>query len=333
MKYIGLDAHASSCTFCVVDGQGREQDLTVLATNGKLIVNYLRSVEGKKKLTFEECELSRWLHGIIKPEVDELIVCNPVENRSYKKAKTDKLDARNLAGLLRGDFLKPVYHDGSERERFRDLMSSYEDIVCEGVRIKNRYKSLFRKSGSRISGERIYTDESLLEGLPKTGKQFIGNHTYKILQVLEASRQEYLVEISRCSKRFKETKYLKSIPCIGDIRAAQIISQVVDPVRFASKYKYYSYCGLVRHQCESGGKSYGSTRIWGNRILKCVYKMAGHSAIRGTSQLRVYYDRLRAKGMCHDNAYNAVCRKIAAISLSVWKKKCKYDEKKVDPVV
>ena len=58
--------------------------------------------------------------------------------------------------------------------------------------------------------------------------------------------------------------------------------------------------------------------------------MAGHSALRGTSRLRVYYDRLREKGMSHDNAYNAVCRKIAAISLTIWKKSCKYDENKVD---
>ncbi|OFZ07200.1 MAG: hypothetical protein A3D92_12170 [Bacteroidetes bacterium RIFCSPHIGHO2_02_FULL_44_7] len=84
-----------------------------------------------------------------------------------------------------------------------------------------------------------------------------------------------------------------------------------------NKYKYFSYCGLVRHKRISDGKGYGSAKIWGNRILKCVYKMAGHSALTGKSGLRRYYDSLRSKGINHDNAYNAVSRKIAAISLSV----------------
>jgi len=41
------------------------------------------------------------------------------------------------------------------------------------------------------------------------------------------------------------------------------------------------------------------------------------SALTGKSGLRRYYDSLRSKGINHDNAYNAVSRKIAAISLSV----------------
>ena len=99
-KYIGMDAHSSTCSLCVMDERGREIDSTVIETNGRLLVGYIKSIAGRKKLTFEECELSRWLYDILKDEVDELIVCNPVHNREYKKAKTDKLDARKLAKLL-----------------------------------------------------------------------------------------------------------------------------------------------------------------------------------------------------------------------------------------
>lgn len=329
IKYIGMDAHSSSCTLCVTDATGREIDNVVLETNGKVLKNYLRSIDGTKKLTFEECELSRWLYGIINPEVDELVICNPVANKEYKKAKTDKLDARKLAKLLRGGFLSPVFHDGSEREKFRNLMSSYQDIVDEGVRLKNRYKSLFRKNGQRIRGETLYNDESLLEGLPRSEDRFIGNHLRRLLAALEQSRQAYIEEIRRYSKRFKELALLKTIPAIGDIQAAKIVSQVVNPHRFDTKYKYYSYCGLVRHTRTSADRSYGTTKIWGNRVLKCVYKMAGHAALRGSSRLRVYYDDLRKRGISHDNAYNAVCRKIAAISLSMWKHNERYDEQRI----
>jgi len=135
--------------------------------------------------------------------------------------------------------------------------------------------------------------------------------------------------VSRYSKTFKELKVLKTLPGIGDIQAAKIVSQVVDPHRFETKYKYYSYCGLVRHTRISADRSYGTAKIWGNRVLKCVYKMAGHSVLNGTSQLRLYYDDLRPRGISHDNAYNAVCRKIAAISLSLWKHNKRYDERMI----
>ena len=324
--YIGMDVHSSNCEFCVVNAKGVEVDSATVETNGRLLINYIRSIEGKKKLALEECELSQWLYEILHQDVDELIVCDPVANREYKKAKTDKIDARKLAKLLRGDFLTPVYHDGSEREKFRSVVSAYQDLVEEAVRLKNRYKSLHRKEGRRITGKKLYNDESLLDGFERSDFKFIGERVYRLLQHMEAERQEYVEEIVKRSKKFKEVKYLKTLPGIGDIQSAKIVSQVIDPERFPNKYKYYSYCGLVRHQRMSGGKRYGSKKIWGNRVLKCVYKMAAESALKGTSGLRRYYDQLRSKGINHKDAKNGVSRKIAAISLSVWKQGRKYDD-------
>ena len=326
MKYIGMDAHSSTCTFCTMDGRGTELDNTTIETNGRLLVNYVRSVGGTKKLTFEECELSNWLYSLIKDEVDELVVCNPVANREYKKKKTDKLDARKLAKLLRGEFLTPVFHDGSAREQLRSLMSGYEDLVSDSVRLKNRYKSLFRKEGKKISGEKLYKDESFLDDFKRRDFRFIGERVYRVLCCMEEERKKYVKEIMRVSKQFKEIKLLKSIPGIGSLQAPKILAQVIDPNRFLNKYKYFSYCGLVRHKRSSGGKEYGSAKIWGNRRLKCVYKMAAHSILKGTSGLRKYYDYLRAKGTNDKAAKNAVSRMVAAISLGVLKNNRRYDD-------
>lgn len=330
MKYIGMDAHSSNCVFSVMDGKGVEMDNVSIETNGRLLVNYLRSIEGKKKLTFEESELSQWLYEVLHREVDELIVCNPVKNIEYKRAKTDKLDARRLANLLRGDFLTPVYHDGSDREKFRSLVSGYQSLVNEAVRLKNRYKSLYRKEGNKVKGEAIYNDESLLEDFERSDFKFVGERLYSLLRTMEEERQRYLKEIRRVSRGFKEIRRLKTIPGIADIQSAKIVSQVIDPMRFPNKYKYYSYCGLARHLRKSAGKEYGSTKIHGNSILKCAYKMAGHSALKGNNGLKRYYERLRTGGVSEKNAYNAVCRKIAAISLSIWKRDTNYSDALVD---
>ena len=220
-----------------------------------------------------------------------------------------------------------------------DLNVNGSAILCRVMRILLQKVSGLRigisrcsvKLGNGYEAQRC-SDESLLEGLTRDDDRFIGEHMYQLLASLEQTRQDYIKGICRCSKSFKELKCLKSIPSIGDIQAAKIVSQVVDPFRFATKYKFYSYCGLVRHIRESADKKYGTKRTWGNGILKCVYKMAGRNALQGNSRLRVYYDALRERGISHDNAYNAVCRKIAAISLSVWKHNKSYDESMIQAI-
>jgi len=309
-----------------MDEAGRETDNIKLPTNGRLIIDYLRNIDGTKKLTFEECELSSWLYGILRDEVDELVVCNPAANTEYKKKKTDKFDARQLAKLLRGNFLVPVFHDGSKREKFRGLMSGYQDLVNDNVRLKNRYKSLFRKSGVRVEGEAVYKDRSLLEKIDRPDFRFIGVQLHYLLERMDESLGIYQKQIARSKNHFEEIKNLMTIPGIGYIQAAKIVAQVVSPERFPDKYRYFSYCGLIRHKKESGQRRYGTQRVWGNRTLKCVYKMAAHSAIKGQSAIRKYYDSLRSKGLDENKAYNAVCRKIAAISLSIWRNNKKYDD-------
>jgi len=327
-KYIGLDAHSSTCNFCVMDSAGKVLDEVKISTNGRLLRDYVRGMSGEKKLTFEECELSSWLYEMFKNEDCTMLVCNPVENRKYKAAKTDKLDARQLADLLRGNFLKPVYHDGSDREKFRDIMSGYQQLVDDAVKIKNRYKSLFRKDGKRQLGGKLYNDESLLEEIEREDLRFVGRQMYKLLEDMEKRREEYRSEIKRYCKKFKEIKILKTLNGIGDIQAAKIVAQVIDPRRFVNKHKYFSYCGLARHRQTSGDKVYGDKKIWGNRTLKCVYKMAAHSAISGNNVFRKHYDHLRENGQSHKNAKNAVSRKIAAISLALWKNNVRFDPEK-----
>ncbi len=317
IKYIGLDAHSSTCTFCILDAQGVELETKTIVTNGRLIIDYLKSLGKNIAIAFEECDLSFWLFEILHKHVSKIIVCNPVANVQYKRAKTDKLDARNLANLLRGGYLKPVFHDGSAREKFRMILSAYEDTVQESTRIKNRVKAVMRRS--RILNKTSSTGDAA----------FILKQFSERLEDIDRTRDEYQIKLTAQVKQFKETKYLVSIPGIAYIQAARIIAQVVDPRRFKNKYCFFAYCGLVRHPRQSAGRSYGSVRIFGNRMLKCVFKMAAQSSLKGNGCLRQYYDALRAKGLADQSARNAVARKIAAIALSVWKNKKIFKEQMI----
>lgn len=330
-RYIGCDAHIASCSFHVMDQEGKSLDWRTMETNGSKLVSYLREIPGKKKLVIEETNLSRWLYSILSKEVDEMIVCNPGKNRLLSQgAKTDRVDAKKLAELLRGNFLQAVYHGGGAREELRDLVSGYLDLIQEFVRIKCQYKALFRSQGQRQAGREVYEEESFLKDLGKGPKHFVGEKIFERLAVMEEQRLKYVKELERQATKFPEMKYLKTIPGIKTIQACKIVAMVTTPERFATKYKFYSYCGLVKHDCESDGRSYGKRGGQFNHVLKSVFRSAGVVVLRGSSALRREYDRMRSQSVSHDDAYNAICRRIAAISLAVWKRKEKYNDHLID---
>lgn len=327
MRYIGCDAHISSCTFHVIDGEGKSVDWRTMETNGAKLVSYLREIPGEKKLVIEENGLSRWLHSILSREVDELVVCNPVMNRLLGQGpKTDRVDALKLAQLLRGGFLQPVFHKGDAREELRDLVSGYLDLIQDFVRLKNRYKALFRSQGIQKKGRAVYEEGSFLKALGKGPKHFVGEKVFERMQEMEKQRLLFVQEMKRQEKKFPEIRFLKTIPGIQTIQACKIVAAVVTPDRFPNKYKFFSYCGLVKHLCESDGKDYGKRKGWGNPVLKSVFRTAGQTVLRGSSSLRKDYDRMLTKGISHHAAYNATCRKIAALALTLWKKKEKYKD-------
>jgi len=109
-NYIGLDAHSKTCMFVVLDAKGRQTAVQRIKTGESEIVRFVRSVKGKKALTFEESHLSKWLFTVLKDEVDELVVCNPAFVHRRRGSKDDYPDTLHLAQQLRGNFLTPVFH-------------------------------------------------------------------------------------------------------------------------------------------------------------------------------------------------------------------------------
>ena len=71
-RYIGLDAHGTSCTFAVVGPSGRNIRYDVVETNGAALVRYLKGLSVRKHFCLEEGTQHAWLYEILSPHVDEL---------------------------------------------------------------------------------------------------------------------------------------------------------------------------------------------------------------------------------------------------------------------
>jgi hypothetical protein len=103
IKYIGMDVHKEAIAIAVMNGEGKVVMESIIETKASTVVQFLLGLRGELHVTFEEGTWAAWLYDLLKPHVQELVVCNPRRNALMKEGnKSDKMDARKLAPRLMG---------------------------------------------------------------------------------------------------------------------------------------------------------------------------------------------------------------------------------------
>jgi transposase len=131
-----LDAHGKLVMECIVE------------TKASTLLDLIRGLRGELHVTLEEGTWAAWLHDLLKPHVKRLVVCDPRKNALLKQGnKTDKIDSRKLAELLRADLLSPVYHGDNGLGLLRELARSYLTLTEDTTRVMNRIHAVYRGRG------------------------------------------------------------------------------------------------------------------------------------------------------------------------------------------
>ena len=238
----------------------------------KAIKTYLSNLKGHILLTIEETTTSHWLYVELIDHVDRIIICDPYRNRLLSDGpKTDKIDAGKLCQLLRGGFLKEVYHSCESDFKLRHLVSAYEDLIKSGVRIQNQRHAVYRAMGYRYTSKNAPALKDRISDDRST--RFISDWQDSCIEHYLEEKASFESHIEQVINGNKIIKSLKSLPGIGSISALKIYATVIQARRFSSKGHYLSYCGLVMHEKMSGNHNYGKRRPRFNRLLKSVYKI------------------------------------------------------------
>lgn len=278
-------------------------------TNLRELKAYLGSLPGRVILTFEETGCAHWLYLELIDVVKRILICDPFQNRLlFHGPKTDKIDALKLCELLRAGLLKEVYHSHSTLYDLRLLVSAYEDVVRAGIRLQNQKQAL-----------------TLAHRDKGTTAAFIGRALKENIDLYRCTKLQFQQRLNQAARQNRMVRFQREIDGIGTIGAVKIVATVVDAQRFPSAGKYLSYCGLVKHEKLSGGRSYGRRKPRYSRILKSVYKTAAMAVLNGDNPFRRYYQRLVDQGLADYNARHAVARSIARISYGMLKSGARYD--------
>ena len=152
--------------------------------------------------------------------------------------------------------------------------------------------------------------------------------------MLQPLRQQARRELLAESRKHTITAKLRQIPALGPIRSALAVALIQTPHRFRSKRQLWTYSGLGLETRDSGEYHYveGQVRrrkkqvfIRGlnkdhNHDLKGLFKAAATRASVRPGPFQDFYQRSLAKGIQPTMARLTLARKIAAITLTLWKK-------------
>jgi len=129
IKYIGMDVHKEAIVIAVLNASGKLVMESIVETKASSILQFIQGLRGELHVTWEEGTWASWLYDLLKPQVQEVLVCHPRRNALLKEGnKSDKIDARKLADLLRTGMLRPVYHGEHGLRTLRELGRSYQTL-------------------------------------------------------------------------------------------------------------------------------------------------------------------------------------------------------------
>jgi len=342
-KYIGLDVHQATISAAVRDSSGSLVMEATLETKAETILEFVHGLRGSLHVSFEEGTCAAWLHDLLQPHVTEVLVCDSRKNALLRVGnKNDREDARKLSELLFLNKLHAVYHGETGIRTLKELARSYLTITRDLTRVMNRLKAIYRGWGIACAGQQVYAPRYRAEWLAKITEAGVRRRAeiyYLQFDTLAALRQEVRRELLAESRKHPAMRLLRQIPSIGPIRAALLIALMQTPHRFRTKRQLWAYCGLALRTYDSGEyrfvggqlkRSKKAVTIRGlnknhNHDLKNIFKGAATRAAATAGPLQNFYQARIAKGMKPPMARLTLARKIAAITLLVWKKGVRFD--------
>jgi transposase len=258
------------------------------------------------------------IHDRLEEHGYEVALSNPAKTRliAEAKIKTDKVDARTLAGLLRADMLPTCYVPGEELRSRRELLRHRLNLVKIRTEVKNRIHALLDKHGLRMPGTTPFSKGNVA-WLRERSLGFMDDAILRSdLALLETvDVQVGLIEekIAALAAEDRRVRLLMTMTGVGYFTAMLIVSEVGDVSRFRSDKAFASWMGLAPSVHQSGERTrIGGVSGPGNRRLKWAMVECAHAAVRHDARLGALYER-RSRRRGEGRAVVAVAHEMARI--------------------
>jgi transposase len=337
-QFIGCDAHKKFSVFVAVDEKGQAGPSRRVLHDRQLYREFLARLPAHSSIAVEASGSYGWLVDEMEKLGHQPKLANPHEakRRMGLTNKTDKLDAKGLAILLRNGTLPEVWIPPSELRDQRELLRLRIFLVRLRTRVKNRVHSTLARHNVQVPGADLFGVaartqlELRLPELPvhccEAVRQELATLDHLETQIESTERRlEAIMQVS------VEADLLKTLPCVGKILSMVLMLEIGRVDRFPTAAHLASYAGLVPRVYSSGGHTrMGQVGGNVNRNLKWAFVETGNLIVinqrrlAGTHVVGLYQKIKRKKN--HQKAVVAVARHLAEAAWAVLTRQEVYRE-------
>ena len=316
MTFVGLDLHKRYITACALDDRGTiVSEIRQLATAMASVLDWLAAVPAPVTVAMEATLYWEWLVARLQGAGHTALVADAYQVKLIwrTRSKTDTIDARKLAELLRSNLLPTIWVPDLETRRRRQLLRGRAFLVRERTRIKNRIHGHLTAENHCFAGSDLYgrAGRAWLAAVPLS--PVLAAETQRLVHLHDVLTEEIAqldAHIRRAVQQDPIARRLATIPGVGAFGAAFLHAEIGPIDRFHSSHQLAAYAGLVPTTRSSGGKTtHGPLAPMSNHWLKWILVEIVQTLKLAPGPVGAYYRHLlRAKGK--PKATTAAARKL-----------------------
>jgi len=262
LRFVGCDIHKRTAVFTMLLEDGTLfASYTVPVTREALTVFAERQRKKEDRLAMEATTNTWAVAGVLRPFVAEVVIGNALRVRAIAEAKikTDKVDSRVLAELLRCEYLPVVWQPDADTQRLRRLTHRRAALVSDRTRLKNRLHSILHHTLVPLPGFDLFSKRGIvwLRELPLAEEEAQARDSdLCLLEQTELEIAELEKRLVREAWQDEKVRLVMSIPGIDYTVAQTCLAAIGDIARFPNAKKLAAYLGLNPSTRQPGAHCY-----------------------------------------------------------------------------
>ncbi len=259
--FVGLDVHKQVIAFCVMDGAGRIVREGKVRATREALDEWLKTLPGPWHGAMEATMFSHWIFQHLRPHALDLKMGHPARMKAITagKKKSDKIDARTIANLLRANLLPECFVMPPQLAALRQQLRFRRTVVDQTTKFKNRIAGLLMEAGLEYEKKRLHGRKYF--ATLTQANQWISEQARPLLQfsrqqmeTMQMMDRRLLAMLENHPQLAARVQALQQIEGVGPVTALSWALEVGVPERFSSIGKAMSYCGLTSALVESAGR-------------------------------------------------------------------------------
>ncbi len=340
MKNIGIDIGKRRCIVCIMDEDGDILKETGYDNTFDAAKVFAEETIGLYEACRAVCESTGnlWIKTFDAFEKSgiSIVLANPMKVRAIAEAsiKTDKVDARTLASLLRANLIPKCHVANMGIRGVRQVLRNRTNLVQDRTRTINRTRNLLDKYDLKQAdiGSDMWRKRALgrLTGrhLDDPNDDLILHQYARHIDYLNGEMSLVEKNIARQAAASEDARIMMSMTGIDYYAAMLLVAEIDGIERFRTSKRLVSWAGLCPTVHQSGDTPYhGKMKRDSNKRVNWIAIQCANVAVQYDERMKRFYERMRKRHM-HNIAITHVANKMMVIIWHMLTDRTLYKERK-----